>query len=194
MRLLTELRGLALHAIHQKGKAVIYQNTGDGNVQQSQQPLGAGCSQQSGSATLTPELEQVANTVTQRIVPELKDQIVQAIEALQKTPSSSSTPDTEQNLSVLQKTPLSCSTPDTEQNLSGSNPNNNNINMDVNDNITPVQSFNDDLGVSVSQQMRENIINVWIYVDLETLLVSNLEQLSYLTTLVVIGSDCIGIY
>jgi hypothetical protein len=50
--------------------------------------------------------------------------------------------------------------------------------MDVNDNITPVQSFNDDLGVSVSQQMRENIINVWIYVDLETLLVSNLEQLS----------------
>jgi hypothetical protein len=80
MRLLTELRGLALHAIHQKGKAVIYQNTGDGNVQQSQQPLGAGCSQQSGSATLTPELEQVANTVTQRIVPELKDQIVQAIE------------------------------------------------------------------------------------------------------------------
>jgi hypothetical protein len=143
----------------------------------NQQPLGAGCPQQSGSATLTPELEQVTNTVTQRIVPELKDQIVQAIEALQKTPSSSSTPDTEQNLSVLQKTPLSCSTPDTEQNLSGSNPNNNNINMDVNDNITPVQSFNDDLGVSVSQQMRENIIN-GEYVDLETLLVSNLEQLS----------------
>jgi hypothetical protein len=49
--------------------------------------------------------------------------------------------------------------------------------MDVNDNITPVQSFNDDLGVSVSQQMRENIIN-GEYVDLETLLVSNLEQLS----------------
>jgi hypothetical protein len=44
-------------------------------------------------------LEQVANIVNQRIVPELKDQIVQAIEALQKTPSSSSTPDTEQNLS-----------------------------------------------------------------------------------------------
>lgn len=124
----------------------------------NQQPLGAGCPQQSGSATLTPELEQVANIVNQRIVPELKDQIVQAIEALQKTPSSSSTPDTEQN-------------------LSGSNPNNNNINMDVNDNITPVQSFNDDLGVSVSQQMRENIIN-GEYVDLETLLVSNLEQLS----------------
>ena len=50
----------------------------------------------------------------------------------------------------------------------GSNPNNNNINMDVNDNIIPVQSSNDDLGVSVSQQMREKIIN-WEYVDLETL-------------------------
>jgi len=73
------------------GEAVIYQRTGGGNVQQSQQqsagdnqqPSGAGCSQQSGSATLTPELEQVANTVTQRIVPELKDQIVQEIEGLQ---------------------------------------------------------------------------------------------------------------
>lgn len=43
--------------------------------------------------------------------------------------------------------------------------------MDVNDNITPVQSFNEDLGVSVSQQMREKIIN-GEYVDLETLLVS----------------------
>ena len=43
--------------------------------------------------------------------------------------------------------------------------------MDVNDNITPVQSFNEDLGVSVSQQMREKIIN-GEYVNLETLLVS----------------------
>jgi predicted choloylglycine hydrolase len=47
-------------------------------------------------------VEQVANIVNQRIVPELKDQIVQAIEALQKIPSSSSTLYTEQHLSGSQ--------------------------------------------------------------------------------------------
>ena len=49
--------------------------------------------------------------------------------------------------------------------------------MDVNDNITPVQSFNEDLGVGVSQQMREKIIN-GEYVDLETLLVSTYSEQS----------------
>ncbi|XP_076105886.1 uncharacterized protein LOC143074221 [Mytilus galloprovincialis] len=65
-------------------------------------------------------------------MPELKDQIAKAIEAIQRTPTL-------------------CSTPDTD--LSGINLTNNSILVNDNDNIAPVKSFNDDLGVHISQQI-----------------------------------------
>lgn len=131
------------------GETVIYRRTGSVNATTQRVP------QQQPTASLSPELEQVADTVTQRIVPELKDQIAKAIEAIQRTPTL-------------------CSTPDTD--LSGINLTNNSILVNDNDNIAPVKSFNDDLGVHISQQVRDKIIN-GEYVELENLLlISHSEQ------------------
>ncbi|VDI66608.1 Hypothetical predicted protein [Mytilus galloprovincialis] len=71
------------------GETVIYRRTGSVNATTQRVP------QQQPTASLSPELEQVADTVTQRIVPELKDQIAKAIEAIQRTPTLCSTPDTD---------------------------------------------------------------------------------------------------
>ncbi|VDI63168.1 Hypothetical predicted protein [Mytilus galloprovincialis] len=69
------------------GEKVIYRRTGSVNATTQRVP------QQQPSPS--PELEQVADTVTQRIVPELKDQIANAIEAIQRTLTLCSTPDTD---------------------------------------------------------------------------------------------------
>ncbi|CAC5388494.1 unnamed protein product [Mytilus coruscus] len=133
------------------GETIIYQRNGSLNANTQR------VRQQHPAASLSPELEQVANTVTQRIAPELKEQIAKAIEAIQRTPTP-------------------CSTPDTDQDLSGINFTNNSILVNDNDNIAPVKSFNDDLGVHISQQLRDKIIN-GEYVELENLLfISNSEQ------------------
>ena len=77
------------------------------------------------------------------------------------------------SIEAIQRTPTFCSTPDI--NLSGINLTNN-ILVNDNHNIALVKSFNDDLGVHISQQMRDKIIN-GEYVDLENLLViSHSEQ------------------
>ncbi|CAC5382688.1 unnamed protein product [Mytilus coruscus] len=75
------------------GETIIYQRNGSVNANTQR------VRQQQPAAILSPELEQVANTVTQRIVPELKDQIAKAIEDIQRTPTPRSTPDTDQDLS-----------------------------------------------------------------------------------------------
>ncbi|CAG2218126.1 unnamed protein product [Mytilus edulis] len=81
------------------GETVIYRRTGSVNATTQRVP------QQQPTASLSPELEQVADTVTQRIVPELKDQIAKAIEAIQRTPTLCSTPDTDLSAAHPSSTP-----------------------------------------------------------------------------------------
>ena len=109
--------------------------------------------QNQSAGTLTPEMELVASSVTERIIPELQGQIVQAIQSMQKSPANSSTPDSVDQSSL-----------DT-----GINATNTNLQNMVGANISPVNSFNDDLGMHVSQQVRDKIIN-GEYVELDSLL------------------------
>lgn len=108
---------------------------------------------------LSPEMEQVADTVTQRLVPEIKGQIRNAIEEFKGTPAVVVTPDTQ------------------GESMSGSHLTaSNNTNLFDQYNVTAAQSFDDELGLGVSQQIRDKITN-GEYVDLETLLVtSHTEQ------------------
>ena len=142
---------------HQHNNVAAGQHINSGqqiNVAAGQQHDNVNSGQQQGD--LTHQMEQIANTVTQRIVPEITDQVIQAIGALQRTPATLSTPDT---------------VPAVQDNISGSQ-RNNNINLDSQINVTSAQSFDDELGLGVTQQLREKITN-GEYVDLENLLVSS---------------------
>lgn len=104
---------------------------------------------------LSPDMERVANTVTERMISELQSQIAQAIEAVHRSPRVSTTPSTDQQ-------------------ATSSGINSNVINMNLMENydggsVSPVTSFNDDLGMHVSQQLRDKIIN-GEYIELESLL------------------------
>lgn len=83
-------------------------------------------------------------------MPELQEQITQAIEAMNRSPHVASTPENIQQ-------PM----------LSGINHANTNLSTNERSNIAP--SFSDDLGTNVSQQLRDNNIN-GEYLELEFLL------------------------
>ena len=83
---------------------------------------------QPGPAVLTHDMDRMATTVTGRIMPELQEQITQAIEAMNRSPHVVSTPDNIQQ-------PM----------LSGINHTNTNLSANEGSNITPVTSFSDDL-------------------------------------------------
>ena len=85
-------------------------------------------------------------------MPELQEQITQAIEAMNRSPHVVSSPD-----NIQQPMP------------SGINRTNTNLSANEGSNISPVTSFSDDLGTNVSQQLRDKIIN-GEYVELESLL------------------------
>lgn len=108
----------------------------------------------SSTAPLNIDLERVADAVTQRMRPEMQNQIAQAIGTAQRSPSVSVTPSTDQ-----------------QPNSSGINAITS-LNLAQNcdtANISPITSFNDDLGIHVSQQTRDKIIN-GEFIELESLL------------------------
>jgi hypothetical protein len=107
---------------------------------------------QPGPAVPTHDMDRMATTVMERIMPELQEQITQAIEAMNRSPHVVSTPDNIQQ-------PM----------LSGINYTSTNLSANEGSNIAPVTRFSDYLGTNVSQQLRDKIIN-GEYLELEFLL------------------------
>jgi len=97
------------------------------------------------------------NVIRQQIVPELRGEIRQAVTALRSSPTSTISPDST-NLSGTLSCPISV---------------NNSYISDAN----AIHSVNDSLGLNVSQNLKEKIIN-GEYVDLGALLVNSTEDQS----------------
>ena len=87
-------------------------------------------------------MDRMATTVTEQVMPELQEQITQAIAAMNRSPHVVSTPD-----NIQQPIP------------SGINHTNTNVSANEGSNIAPVTSFSDDLGTNVSHQLRDKVIN-----------------------------------
>ena len=103
------------------------------------------------------QLNKVAATVTAQLVPEIRGQIIEAVNSFRNSPSTVSSPD-----SVNQPGHSGI----TSSSLS----------------VTPIISMNDQLGVNVSQQLRDKIIN-GEYVDLGALLANSSNEQSNALTL-----------
>jgi hypothetical protein len=93
-------------------------------------------------AVLTHDMDRMATTVTEQIMPELQEQITQDIAAMNRSPHVVSTSD-----NIQQPIP------------SGINHTNTNVSANEGSNIAPVTSFSDDLGTNVSHQLRDKVIN-----------------------------------
>lgn len=115
---------------HNRRKSANKESSGETTLYQSRHD------DQSGPAVLTHDMDRMATTVTERNMPELQEQISQAIESMNRSPHVVSTPD-----NIQQPMP------------SGINHTNTNVSANEGSNIAPVTSFNDNLVINVSQQL-----------------------------------------
>ena len=99
----------------------------------------------SSSGVSGSQLQQVAASVTAQIVPEIRNEIIQTVNSLRNSPSAVESPDSLNN---------------------AVNPG---INLSNSSSVSPVLSVNDNLGINVSQQLRDKISN-GEYLDLSSLL------------------------
>lgn len=158
-------------AINRETRRSAHTTTGRETVlpRQRQQPTNSGRTTtdsvpSTSSASAPPQLsredlEIVAKSVTEKMVPEIHDHITQAVAAMHQSPTNSASPDTERQSSELG----TC-----------------NINNDclINDhNVVPISSINDDLGLHVSLRLRDKIVN-GEYIELGSLLTHGAADLS----------------
>ena len=101
------------------------------------------------------QLNQVANSVSAQIVPEIRGEIIQAVNSLRSSPAVAVSPDSIINRTSDQGTCISISS--------------------NNQSMSSVISINDQLGLNVSQQLREKIVN-GEYVDLGALLANSAQD------------------
>ena len=114
------------------------------------------------------QLNQVASSVSAQIVPDIRGEIIQAVNSLRNSPVVAVSPDSIINRTSDQGTCIPISS--------------NNRSM------SSVISINDQLGLNVSQQLREKIVN-GEYVDIGALLL-----IQHRTNLVVLQSILMGSY
>jgi len=101
------------------------------------------------------KMDRQANSVSAQIVPEVRGEIIQAVNSLRSSPAVAVSPDSIINRISDQGTCIPIS--------SNNQP------------ISPVISINDQLGLNVSQQLREKIVN-GEYVDLGALLANSAQD------------------
>ena len=127
--------------IQTEGTTILYQRVPQNDATQSI----------SNSSMNQDQMQQVADTVTAQLIPELRGQISHAISAMRNSPTEAVSPD-----------------------LLGQSVNTGTSLNAINE-VTPVTSINEQLGANVSQNLREKIIN-GEYVDLSSLLTNSENQ------------------
>jgi hypothetical protein len=114
------------------------------------------------------QLNQVASSVSAQIVPDIRGEIIQAVNSLRNSPVVAVSPDSIINRTSDQGTCIPISS--------------------NNQSMSSVISINDQLGLNVSQQLREKIVN-GEYVDIGALLL-----IQHRTNLIVLQSILMGSY